>query len=158
MPLVSTIPSAKDSRNLAGRVRRLLSSIVCSYSPRSIQLSFSSPLRTTLTHIGPQRNSVAPRKGQFLRVYGVSCAAYGPRPVRTAAPQRAASSTASSGDRPDASPKVSPAPKQSPQPYASSTGPGSGAARYGPPGFIQPPSAPAVVTTSFGRGSRSPGP
>src|SRR5437588_9824995 len=67
MPLVSTIPSAKDSRNLAGRVRRLLSSIVCSYSPRSIQLSFSSPLRPTLNHIGPQRNPIAPRKGVFDR-------------------------------------------------------------------------------------------
>ena len=29
-------PSAKDSRNLAGRVRRFLSSIVCSCVPRSI--------------------------------------------------------------------------------------------------------------------------
>src|SRR2546430_10191952 len=68
MPLVSTIPAAKDSRNLAGRVRRLLSSIVCSYSPRSIQLSFSPPLRPTLDHIDPQRNPLAPRKGQLQAI------------------------------------------------------------------------------------------
>src|SRR5919204_1650259 len=65
MPRVSTIPSAKDSRNLAGRVRRLLSSIVCSYSPSSIRRAFSSPLHSTLNHIVPQRNPLAPRKGHL---------------------------------------------------------------------------------------------
>src|SRR5437868_1702669 len=70
MPRVSTIPSAKASRNLAGSVRRLLSSIVCSYSPRSIRVPSRSPLRPTLNHIVPRRNPLAPRKGQFAGLEG----------------------------------------------------------------------------------------
>ena len=46
----------------------------------------------------------------------VSCAVYGPRPVSTAAPQRAAKATACSGASPRARAKVSPAANASPQP------------------------------------------
>src|SRR5919204_2724086 len=46
-----TRPSLKACRNLAGRVRRFLSSIVCSYWPRSISLGLD--YITTLPHFKP---------------------------------------------------------------------------------------------------------
>ena len=51
-------------------------------------------------------------------IYGasVSCAAYGPRPVRQAAPQRAPRSIASGSAIPVPSPNVRPAANASPQP------------------------------------------
>src|SRR5689334_3516233 len=45
------MPSSNALRNLAGSVRRFLSSIVCSYSPRSMG---RSPCSTTMPHYKPQ--------------------------------------------------------------------------------------------------------
>src|SRR5437667_6661588 len=54
MPRVRTIPSANSCRNLAGRVSRFLSSIVCSNSPRSIAGPRSYlPLSSTVNHVTP---------------------------------------------------------------------------------------------------------
>src|SRR4249919_3290576 len=50
-----TRPPESAWRNLAGSVRRFLSSIVCSNSPRSI-----GPLRPTLNHYPPLRNPFRP--------------------------------------------------------------------------------------------------
>ena len=51
MPRETTTPSAKDWRNRAGRVRRFLSSIVCSYSPRSMGPRLPGPpLLPTVNH------------------------------------------------------------------------------------------------------------
>src|SRR5919201_2797033 len=97
-------------------------------------------------------------EGGFSEPQGLSSwALYGPRPVITAAPQRAPRATASSTVSPRARPNVRPAANESPQPYVSTTVPGTGAGRNGPPGWTQPPRAPEVVTTVSGGGSSSPG-
>ena len=78
-------------------------------------------------------------------------------PASAPAPQRAANASASGVSSPAARANASPAAKQSPAPYESTVDSGSGAAVNGPPGCAHPPSAPEVVTASFGAGSRSPG-
>src|SRR5918996_1652755 len=65
MPRVTTIPSTNARRNLAGRVRRFLSSIVCSYSPRSMRASWFEPttwlpLCPTIPHLSTLRNHLLP--------------------------------------------------------------------------------------------------
>ena len=51
IPRATKTPPENACRNLAGRVRRFLSSSACSYSPRSIRgLLVHPPLRPTLTH------------------------------------------------------------------------------------------------------------
>src|SRR5437868_9924895 len=65
MPRVTTIPSAKWCRIRAGSVRRFLSSIVCSCSPRSIQGAFAI---STFSHDKPHRPTwqpLSPPQGVF---------------------------------------------------------------------------------------------
>src|SRR5947208_11533429 len=52
------MPSSNAFRNFAGSVRRFLSSIVCSYSPRSMGPALPiPPLRPTINHNVPQVHS-----------------------------------------------------------------------------------------------------
>ena len=56
-PFVMTTPSARAARKRAGSVRRLLSSIACSYSPKNIG---SSLVSATVPHFKPLSPTLQP--------------------------------------------------------------------------------------------------
>src|SRR5258708_11986284 len=107
MPRVTTIPSANACRKRAGRVRRFLSSRVCSCSPSSIRGQAPSlPLSPTINHIVPLGNPPAPQKGE---IGGLAL----PRPRAYPPPSPTASATPAND--PHAHPHPDPPPRPPPQ-------------------------------------------
>ena len=101
-----TTSSPSCSRSFAGqREPVLLVEGVVVFAKQHRRCSLPHPLGPTLTHNPPH-----------VQPYRVICAVYGPFPVTTAAPARAASASASPSESPRASAKQSAAANESPAP------------------------------------------
>src|SRR5262245_28717575 len=150
MPRVRTTPSANACRNRAGRVRRLLSSIVCSCSPSSVggRCSFSTfhhftPFHTTVNlprttaHLSRNRGKSVPVPRRPLHAGEGSCECgnanvfsgsdpAGERPVREADQWRGSGGTGRFPQRPIVREGVSGNREVSPAPYRARRSGGTG--------------------------------
>ena len=123
--------SARDPRKGIAELRRkgdpalVIEGVLVLAEKHRFRRSAAGPLSTTLDHIQPQSNPRLPKQPQ-----AVSWPSYAPRPVNTAAPQRAATASASSIGIRRARAYVRPAANASPAPGASTPGPAPPAESY----------------------------
>src|SRR5262249_35622003 len=105
---------ALDRRGL--RIRRPRSRRLRDPQEGEPALGAAKRLRDFGPAIPPPRDGAGRKWRKARHASSPYIASYGPRPVTHAAPQRAPTSSASTGSRPSASPNVMPAAKQSPAP------------------------------------------